>query len=130
MPRISKTNKIAQTHAVLAGMQKRIDPNAVFKCDGKKYRGRDLSAALEAYLAAIATAAAARAAYKGALAKEREAGKRAARVLRWVHVIVESHFGALVLEEFGWSVPKTPGPKTVAAKLRGVRKRQAGRAEK
>ena len=64
-----------------------------------------------------------------AASRERKIGREVARFTQNFKVAVTVHCGssAEVLGDFGWKVPKKPGPKTTAAKLAGVLKGQATR---
>jgi hypothetical protein len=102
----------------------------------KAFTPRQLVAAFQSHVDAIDEVDATRAALAAAVARERELARRMTELTRYVKMAVEARFGLShkIYADFGWEVPKRPGPKTVEAKLEGRRKRatrerRAGRWE-
>ncbi len=97
--------------------------------NGKAYSRQELAAFFQAEVDAVDAIRTARAALAAAVSKERAIARRVtARIPLFRDGLVQL-FGASpeVLSDFGWTVPKKPGPKTVAGKLAGVLKAKATR---
>ena len=123
MPRVSKLTKRARATGIIAGLVKHF-LGASYSLGGKEYTRRQLVAEFQSHLDAIDEVDATRAALAAAVAKERKLARQVAALARYVKMSAESRFGLTptICADFGWEVPKPPGPKTVKAKLEGAKK--------
>lgn len=123
MPVQSKLEKVDTARNVIAGIKKHLLGSKKIPLDGTFYTPRQILAMYEAQLAAIARVDAARAAYRQALQAER--ALRTPMRVRTVDLKthVQQNLGARGCADFHWEMRKKTGPKTVAGKLAGVRKR-------
>jgi hypothetical protein len=124
MPRVAKVIKRARASSILAGLKKRYEPDDVLNVGGKKCTRRELVDLYQAHLDALRAVDETAAAASAAVAKERAIARDLGPVTFFLKVWVESTLGRspVILGDFGWEVPKKPGPKTVAAKARGAEK--------
>jgi hypothetical protein len=129
MPRISKLAKLTRARSITSGLFKHFAPRIKHRIAGNRYSQREMIAVFQSHLEAIEEVDAARARLGAAVQKERALGRRADALSMELKAFIENRFGAnvVVLADFGWRPPKKPGPKTVAAKLAGVKKREAKR---
>ena len=129
MPRISKIEKRAAATNVTSGLGSSLMKRMRYLIGGKTYSRRELVAVFRAHIDAIDDVDRARATLADKVRKEKEASKQAKAIARMLKLKILGHFGAspTALGAFGWSVPKKPGPKTIAAKAAGVNKRTAAR---
>jgi hypothetical protein len=116
--------------SAIGGLSTHFTGREKYKVGGKRYTPRELAAVYQAHLDAIHEVTVALAAYTAAVRKERSLGRRARSLTLLLKTTVSVEFGPDpgAWAAFGWALPKKPGPKTVAAKLQGVRKREAARA--
>jgi len=121
MPRVSKLTKRARATGIIAGIVKHFVEASHF-LGGKEYSRRELVAEFQSHIAAIDEVDAKRAALAAAVEKERKLGRQTAALARYVKMMASSRFGLTptICADFGWEVPKLPGPKTVKAKLEGA----------
>jgi hypothetical protein len=130
MPRTSHATKRARARNLLAGLAKRVSPRDEVLIEGQVFSRRQLTALFQEHLDAIEAIHAARAALSVAVAEERVIAARVWAVSQGFQAYVSSVIGktADIFNDFGFEVPKKPGPKTVAGKLAGSRKSAATRA--
>jgi hypothetical protein len=130
MPRLAKVTKRSRAFRIMAGLAKHFPVGAgPHRLGGVPYDPEQLAAVFQAQIDAVAAVDAARAALTDAVARERAAARRATELTRDLKMVVRSRFGfsAARWAEFGWELPKKPGPKTVKAKLQGADKARATR---
>jgi hypothetical protein len=129
MPRIAKVTKLANARNLIAGVSRHFTKRGSYRVAGESHSTKELVALLRSHVAAIGEVDAARIRLSVAVRAERTLAKRVARINKLLKLRVENEFGfrADVWADFGWRLPKPPGPKTVAGKLAGARKRQAAR---
>jgi len=129
MPRLSKVTKFARTVSVIDGLTKRMKPSEPYVLSGKRFTQAQLLAVFRAHRDALSGVDHARARFRAAVAKERKAAAEAAATTARLKAWVANEFGLdlAVWADFGWVLPKKPGPKTVGGKARGVAKRAAAR---
>jgi hypothetical protein len=129
MPRKTKLMKRDALRRLLSGIAKRFPPAREFVLEQKKYTRAELAAVFEAHLRALDAVDQAHAAHRAALRKEDEAGRAAHHLAQVLQRLVAGELGRRlgVLADFGWKVPKKPGPKTTKAKLAGTTKARATR---
>jgi hypothetical protein len=132
MSRIPKNNKLAQAHGVILGLERRFTPRTILVLERNRYTTRQLVRLFQSQVDALAEIDRAKAQLKVALAKERAIAKRVAAMTAMLKQLVSARFGVNVGSwgDFGWTLPEKPGPKTVEAKLAGVKKRAERRAAK
>jgi hypothetical protein len=130
MPRTTQTARSAAATAVLRGITKRLVAGKTYSVDGKTYSPKEIAARYQAYLDALEGLRSARAALRLAVANERKVARQLAALTVGLKTMLTVQFGTsnVVLADFGWSVPKKPGPKTVAGKVAGAAKARATRA--
>jgi hypothetical protein len=130
MSRITKSNKLAQAHEVILGLERRFPPRMVHVIARKRYTTRQLVRLYQSQIDALAEIDHANAVLKVALAKEQAIAKEVAAMTAALKGLVHARLGMNITSwgDFGWTLPKKPGPKTVEAKLAGVRKRAERRA--
>jgi hypothetical protein len=129
MPRTSQLTRRQRASKVLSGVEKRFPRGETYRFDGKSYSRDELAAVFRAQIDALNEIRAARAALAVAVSKERTAAQRVRALTPRVVAYVGERFGttADVFADFGWELPKKPGPKTTAAKLAGVVRGKATR---
>jgi hypothetical protein len=129
MPRATKVDKHMQAKSLLRGLGKHFPKEGKHKVGGKPRSRGELVALVQAHLDAMHEVDVARAAFRASVAKERALAKRVKAATGPIRDYVRNAFGPdlAVLADFGLKIAKKPGPKTVAAKLAGVQKRQAAR---
>jgi len=129
VPKISKTVKRVRAEGVLQGLAKHFARRSSYELGGKVYTREALAGVFQAHAEAVREVDAAHAAVAAAVARERELAKKVAYLTRMLKLAVDAEFGMAprVWAEFGWEVPKKPGPKTVKAKLEGAEKARATR---
>jgi hypothetical protein len=123
MPKVSKVTKRSRATSIIAGVIKHFSA-ASYTLGGKAFTPKQLVAAFQSHVDAIDEVDATRAALAAAVARERELARRMTALTRYMKMAVEARFGLLhkIYADFGWEVPKRPGPKTVEAKLEGATK--------
>jgi hypothetical protein len=131
MPRSSKEKQLASARDAIAGLKKTFAPGEAMVVGGIECTRDEIIADLQAHVDALRAVDAARAAYRGAVGRERDAARAAAAWLARVKLFLLANHGGneAVLSAFGWKAPKKPGPKTVASKLQGVRRAEETRAK-
>jgi hypothetical protein len=130
MPKITKTEKRARARDAIAGLKKHFGPGEIKQLGGKATTRDGLVAVLQEHLDALAAVDAATVALRVAVARESALDRRVRALVRLLQHLVVSRLGAdhAIFGDFGWKVPKKPGPKTVAAKAEGARKAELTRA--
>jgi hypothetical protein len=130
MPRVSKVRKVVGAMGVLSGVAKHLEQGPKYPLGGKAYTKDEIVAVFQAHLDAIKQVAATRAAAAAAVVKERAAAARAHEVALLLKTVVHGLFGRSAKHwvDFGWELPKKPGPKTVQSKVEGASKGRATRA--
>jgi hypothetical protein len=129
MPRKTKGMTRFALNKLIDGITRRFPADKVFILAQKKYARDELVAVFEAHLADLDAADSAHVTWRAAVASERKAGLVAHGVAALFRALLFGELGAgsAELGHFGWTPPKKPGPKTVAAKLAGVEKGAATR---
>jgi hypothetical protein len=127
MPKISNVEKNAQATRVINGLSKHFAGERSYRVAGGRLTQRQMIAVFQAHIAAIRKSDAARAALAAAVQEERRLGLVATKLMQRLKLSVQGRFGHRrdVYGDFGWEVPRKPGPKTAAGKAAGVRKRAA-----
>jgi len=129
MPRISKAAKLAKAKSLMGGVSKHLLKHSTYRMGGDLYSPKELVDLFRSHMDALDEVDAARNRFAVAVAAERALAKRVVRIDQLLKGRIQSDVGfrADVWADFGWRLPKPPGPKTAAAKAAGVRKRQAAR---
>jgi hypothetical protein len=129
MPRISQVTKRFRAASVISGIKKRLPRTETYMLDGKSFTHEDLVALFQAQLDALDAIRSARAVLAAAVAKERSVARSVATNLPGFQQAMGSRFGfkADVFADFGWQLPKKPGPKTIASKIAGAERVKATR---
>jgi hypothetical protein len=129
MPRATKIDKLTHARNVLRGLTKHYPAHGRPRIGGKPFSRAELIALFQGHLDAMQEVETARIAFVVAVAKERVLAKRVKVTTVALRAFLSNVFGPslAVWAEFGLQLAKKPGPKTVAGKVAGVRKRQAAR---
>jgi hypothetical protein len=129
MPKISETTKRAQASGILKGLAKRFKPREKLMIAGTVYTIPELTAILRGHLAALTELRTLRAALAGKVQVERGIAKQVSELRAHLLLFIESRFGRnpVTLGDFGFQMPKKPGPKTVEAKVLGAQRLRATR---
>jgi hypothetical protein len=129
MPKISETTKRAQASRILDGLARRFKPREKLMIAGTLYTIPQLTAILQGHLAALTELRTMRAALAGKVQEERAIAKQVSELRADLLLVVQSRFGRnpVTLGDFGFKMPKKPGPKTVEAKARGAERLRATR---
>jgi hypothetical protein len=129
MPRISKVNKLTRANSIISGLSKHFALRTRRRIAGKRYSQREMVAVFQAHLDAIRGVDAARIALSVAVKKEQALARRVKALTEELRSFIANEYGERpdVLADFGWRLPRKPGPQTVAAKLAGVEKRRLAR---
>jgi hypothetical protein len=127
MPRKSKLTKREGARKVIAGLATHFPAGRAIVLERKRYTRAQLTGLFQAHIDALDEIDAAHATFAAAVRRERAVARATHRLTMILQRFVGAAFGtnAAVLGDFGWEVPKKPGPKTTGAKLAGV---TAGRA--
>jgi hypothetical protein len=130
MARKSKTAQQARFIALQRGIKKHWKDGKTLA--NKKYTQADLLAFLQNLRERFAAVGTARAAYKEALAKRKEAEREAAPVLTDIEAMVDGEFGDAVVPraDFGLGPRRKKGPKTTQAKVLMVERARATRKKR
>jgi hypothetical protein len=124
MPKESKLTKRARATRVLDGLAKRFAPDEILVVSGESYSAAELIALVRRQIAALDAVDRAGSALRQAVRDETAISKT-------VNVVIQRLKGSIlgvhgprpdVLGDFGWEVPKEPGPKTARAKAMQVEK--------
>jgi hypothetical protein len=124
VPVQSKLEKISIAQNVIRGIKKTLAPGEKRSIGGVVYTREELIARYEDHLAKLEAIRQAWAAWQEALAAERSLRKPMTDLTYHLKQTVHGRWGVRRFGDFGWEVPKKPGPKTVKAKLAGVEKRR------
>ncbi len=129
MPKRSKLQRSDAAGRVLAGLAKRLADRDSFVLRGVSWTPAAVAALFQGQLDAIRAVDQARAVLATAVANERKVSKQARELEVQLKAFVSVLFGdsAALYGDFGWSLPKKPGPKTPMAKLTGAVKARATR---
>ena len=129
MPKIGKGTKKVQATRIIQGLVKHFDKGRIYPVGGRRYTPKQLIDAFQAHIDAIERVDAAQAAVTAAVARERQIALRVRELARQLKqtVTVELGFSIAGWSDFGWEVPKPPGPKKLDAKLQGAKKARATR---
>jgi hypothetical protein len=129
MPKKSHVTKYTAARNVIAGLEKRWSARAKLTVHGKDYSREELVRLFRSQIEALEAIRVARAALTFAVAREREIARQVESQIPKLRLTVHCKFGSSpdVLADFGWTQPKKPGPKTVAAKVAGAEKLRATR---
>jgi len=108
---------------------KRLPRGRVHRVSGKDYSHEELVAIFQRQVDALEAIRSARAVLAVTVAKERAVARQVRPMTRKLQAHVQNEFGAdaAAFGDFGWELPKKPGPKTVTAKAEGARKAKATR---
>jgi hypothetical protein len=130
MPRISQTQRRANAAKVVAGIRKRLPRNETYMMNGKAFSHEELVAFFQEQVDVIDAVKSARSALAAAIAKDRVVARRMVNSrLAPFRYTIANRFASRVdaLADFGWTMPKKPGPKTLAGKVAGQEKARATR---
>jgi hypothetical protein len=129
MPKISKLVKRESAIQIIGGLEKYYRGQTAIYVGGKKYTQPQLISLFRSLVDAIDEVNALQASVVAAVARERNVASTVRELTRLLKITVDAGFGFSPIEcgDFGWTMPKKPGPKTVQAKLEGARKSQETR---
>jgi hypothetical protein len=129
MPKISETTKLAQATGILKGLAKRFKPREKVMIAGTVYTLAELTAIVQGHLTVLTELRTLRAALAGKVQEERATAKRVSELRAELLLFVSSTFGRspVAFADFGFQLPKKPGPKTLAGKVHGVQQQRAPR---
>jgi hypothetical protein len=127
MPVQSVIEKVTTAQSAIEGIGKRFSPSVTYFVGGREYTKAQMIALYEEQLAAIADVRDKYIAWQGALARERKLRTPVREFTVQLKTTVHSKLGTRAFPDFGWTVPRKPGPKSVKAKLAGVEKRRKNR---
>jgi hypothetical protein len=129
MPRVPKLKKRAGAAAVIAGLKKHFAKDKIHLIGSKQYTTEQLVAVFQSQIDATAAVAAANAEMQAAIGRERAIDLHLRDLTRLLKHSMTAAFGlsAKAFADFGWDLPKKPGPKTVKAKVEGAKKALATR---
>jgi hypothetical protein len=129
MPKISETTKMAQADGILKGLSKRFKPREKLTIAGTLYTTTELMAIVRGHLTVLTELRALRGALAGKVREERAIAKEMTELRAALVLFVESRFGRnpVALGDFGFRMPKKPGPKTLAGKVHGAEQLRATR---
>jgi hypothetical protein len=124
MPKESKLDKRARATKVLDGLAKRLAPDETVLVSGKSYSRPELTALIRRQIAALDAVNRASSALRQAVRDEGVISKEVNALIQRLKQSILAVHGPRpdVLGDFGWDVPKEPGPKTARAKAEQVRK--------
>ena len=127
VPKETRLTKETRARHVLTGLAKHFHPRKRYMVNGVSMTGDAVAAVYREQLDALDRVERARNALTQAVREERRATRRADWFLYHLKNTVASYCDpdAAMLAEFGWTVPKKPGPKTTRAKATMVEKRRA-----
>ncbi len=130
MPKIGQITKRTQAASLITGIKKHLAHKKAHFFMGASFSTKDLIALFQSHLDALDKISGLRAALAGAVADERRLAKRTKAVAKGLKAFMAGTKGVspVLFNDFGWRVPKRPGPKTVAGKLAGAEKTRATRA--
>jgi hypothetical protein len=130
VPKISKVVKRAQAAGIISGLTKHFGGRDSQVLGGKKFTSRELVGIFQSHIDAIDDVDHTRAAASAAVARERAVAARVRDLTQRLKILVGLEFGLSPEHwaDFGWEIPKLPGPKTAAAKVEGARKSRETRA--
>ncbi|MGO8993524.1 MAG: hypothetical protein ACLQVI_09345 [Polyangiaceae bacterium] len=129
MPRITKNDKLAQARNIIRGISARFGKRSKLVVSGKQYTPQEVIALYQSHVDAIREAETARVLFTVAVRKEQALARRTKALALQLKLTVFNEFGLAPgpWGDFGWKLPKKPGPKTAAARYQGVKKREAAR---
>jgi hypothetical protein len=124
MPKESNLTKRARATRVLDGLAKRLAPDETVVVSGKTYSRTELTAIIRRQIAALDAVDRAGSALRQAVRDESAISKEVNAVIQRLKQSILGVHGPRpdVLGDFGWDVPKGPGPKTARAKAQQVEK--------
>jgi hypothetical protein len=131
MSKLSELEKRTRAVKIKAGITDHLAIDKI-ALGGKRFTRAQLLAVFEDHLAALDAAASAYVVWRRAVSAERKADAKARAVEVLLKRLVLAREGAspVALGAYGWTPAKAPGPRTVASKAAGVKKRAALRAAK
>ena len=126
----NKPTRIEQDTKAMNGVDLHLANAGTMTIGGEQFTPATLKAVFQADIAATNDTDAAKTTLKQKVLTAQTARKRAAGVRKNLKVFLVGQNGPAavqVLEDFGFTVPKAPGPKTVEAKAAGQQKAQVTR---
>jgi hypothetical protein len=130
MSKESDLTKRTRAAGLVAGLRKHFKQGDRLVVGGVEYSRDEVIAIFEEHTTALDDKRARYAAYRAVVASERKLARRSRAMYTTLHTVLGNLFGWENLGRFGMKQHKKPGPKTVEAKLAGVRKRAKRRASK
>ena len=121
----ARLEKLINARDVIGGVRRRLGKRAALWVAGKKLTPNAVIAVYEEQLAAMEAVRQAHIAYELALAAERKLRRPVQTFTLDLKATVRNELGLAAYRDFGWKLPRKPGPKTLASKLAGVQKRAA-----
>ncbi len=134
MPRDTKLAKRTRAANAMRGLAKRFEPNEILVVAGRSYSVSQLTALIRRQITALDAVDAAAAVLRQAVRDESKVAREVTRLVQDLKLNILGVQGpqVAVLADFGWDVPKMPGPKRVKSKLvqveRARRTREAKKA--
>jgi hypothetical protein len=130
MPRESSVTKVSRAHNVARGLRKLLQPSDKVRINGVPYERDEIVDAFERHKAAIRRKSIRWAAYREAVAEERDLARTTnmmwVGLQRWANA-TRSHADIATL---GMRPYRKTGPKTLQSKFAGAQKRASRRAAK
>jgi hypothetical protein len=130
MSKESSVTKQSRAHGAVKGLRKLLKPGDTVPIGGVAYSREEIIAAFERHEVALALKRTRYAEYRSAVAQERELARMTNMLWVGLHRWADAVRGRDGLVALGMRAYKKTGPKTVEAKLAGVRKRAKKRASK
>jgi hypothetical protein len=126
----NKPTEVAVANQTIAGVNKHLANNTSLPIAGEAFTPVTLTAVFQEEIAAIGEADASKTTWRQKVADAKAAKTRARAVRKALKRYLLGTFGdgaVGVLEDFGFTVPKAPGRKTVASKAQAVVQAKATR---
>ncbi len=130
MSREGKTKKRQANESVIAGIEKRLLGHPTLRVGGETFTPAELIALFQSHTDLLNEIDATHAKLRDTVSRERRLAPRIRRLVRNLRAWVVSLYGldAKAFGDFGWALPRKPGPKKVAAKVAAADKGRATRA--
>jgi hypothetical protein len=130
MSKESDVTKRSMAYKLVTGLKKHLKASDKLWINGVEHTRDELIAFFDEHTAALDEKRDRYAMYRSSVARERRLSRRSLGLYKRLHTILRNLFGPEHLGRFGMKEHKRPGPKTIASKLAGVRKRAKKRAAK